>query len=501
MTSFAGSGVPPDDLATLARGGRTNILGFLLRLAARLPFLFIAGRIYGADVVGRFAVAVLAVEFAALLATLGLKRGLAQALQETDRPHAHVAWDALVVAGIAAVIAAAILAIFPHLMFPNSGLNRFDRLLVLAVVALAWSDLSLAALAYRLNVRASVTARAVVEPWTISIAAYLFSFYSIRDGLILSYALSTLAALVASLFPFVRSYGWPHEWRPRIVPLWALARANAPLAGADAIEWATRNVDRAILSVTFAPAVVGIYYMAQQVASIPQKLKSSFDPILGPVITKSLGDDDRLGVARQIRQVGFWVVAAQVGLALMGSIPAKGVMGVVGPQFVLGAIALVFLLFAEVVAVTGSVCESALVYVARRRNLMISVGVLVVQIVGSFGLIYAFRRAGTSVAWEAAAPALGLLIALGIGSIVKSLLLGKLLGARVAPFRWTLLVAAVVAAGLGSVATRLPEWAEIVFGIPLIAFSYLFVLWHFSFGPDDRELLRVRKPTVLGSRS
>jgi hypothetical protein len=31
------------DLNTLAKGGRTNFFGFLLRLAARLPFLFIAG--------------------------------------------------------------------------------------------------------------------------------------------------------------------------------------------------------------------------------------------------------------------------------------------------------------------------------------------------------------------------------------------------------------------------------------------------------------------------
>ena len=57
-----------EDIAALAKGGRTNFLGFLLRLAARLPFLFIAGRIYGAESLGRFAYAVLVVEFAAQFA-------------------------------------------------------------------------------------------------------------------------------------------------------------------------------------------------------------------------------------------------------------------------------------------------------------------------------------------------------------------------------------------------------------------------------------------------
>ena len=86
------------DIDTLAKGGRTNIAGFVLRLAARIPFLFIAGRIYGPDLVGRFAIAVVVVELAALLATLGLKRGLAQALSSADRPHANVVWDAMAVA-------------------------------------------------------------------------------------------------------------------------------------------------------------------------------------------------------------------------------------------------------------------------------------------------------------------------------------------------------------------------------------------------------------------
>ena len=52
------------DIAQLAKGGRTNVAGFILRLAARIPFLFIAGRLYGPDLVGRFAIAVVVVELA-----------------------------------------------------------------------------------------------------------------------------------------------------------------------------------------------------------------------------------------------------------------------------------------------------------------------------------------------------------------------------------------------------------------------------------------------------
>ncbi|MBK5263617.1 MAG: lipopolysaccharide biosynthesis protein, partial [Alphaproteobacteria bacterium] len=187
------------DIAALAKGGRVNFFGFLLRLAARLPFLFIAGRVYGAETLGRFAYAILVVEFAAQLATLGLKRGLANELSRTDRPHVHVVYDAMLVSTIASVTAAAILFAFPQALFPNSSINGLDGLLPLIIIAVAGSDIALAACAYRYDIAATVRARSIVEPWTISIAAFGFSFYSLRDGLILSYVLSMIAALVASL--------------------------------------------------------------------------------------------------------------------------------------------------------------------------------------------------------------------------------------------------------------------------------------------------------------
>ena len=84
-------------------------------------------------------------------------------------------------------------------------------------------------------------------------------------------------------------------------------------------------------------------------------------------------------MAKQVRQVGFWIIAAQSAIALALGIPGKAVMGLVGPVFVGGTAALGFLLAAEVIAATAAVSESALVYVARHRNLMISTLMIAVQ--------------------------------------------------------------------------------------------------------------------------
>lgn len=485
-----------DDIAALAKGGRTNIFGFLLRLAARLPFLFIAGRWYGADALGRFAYAVLVVEFVAQIATLGLKRGLAGALAQTERPHNHVVTDAMIVTLIASLVGAGILMAFPQAMFPNSSINGLDRLLALTVIAVTGSDVALAACAYRFDVGATVRARAIIEPWTISIGAFALAFYSTRDGLILSYALSMIAAYVASLIPLMRHYGWADGWRPDGMRLWRLARRNLPLAAADGVEWGSRRLDMAILGLFVSPAVIGVYYVAQQVASLPQKLKTSFDPILGPVITRNLAENNLAAIARQVSQVGFWIIAAQAGIALALGIPGEAVMGLVGPHFVGGTGALAFLLLAEVVAATAVVSESALVYIARHRNLMISLVMIGCQAAFSFALILAARGLGLTPMAIAAAPALALCLALALGAFVKARLLSRLLDAKVNAWRWPLLSASGVACIVGAAFVALPprlEWVELAVGVWAILGAYGIVIWRWGFGPEDRTLFRKQK--------
>ncbi|HEY0085101.1 MAG TPA: oligosaccharide flippase family protein [Allosphingosinicella sp.] len=502
------SGAPPasgeEDIAALAKGGRTNFFGFLIRLAARLPFLFIAGRLYGPEALGAFAYAVIVIEFAAQLATLGLKRGLAQQLSTTDQPHPCIVMDAMLAAAIASTVATAILMCVPQAMFPSGDIHGADWLLPVVIFGIAGADVALAALAYRRDIGATVRTRAIVEPWTISIAAGLCVLFfpaaedgsRSRDGLIIAYVVSIVAGLATALWSLWRSYRFPEGWKPHPTQLLLVAKQNIPLAAADAIEWGSRRLDIAILGLFVAPYYVGVYYVAQQVASLPQKLKTSFDPILAPVITQKLAEGDRKAVAKQVRQVGFWIIAAQAGIALALGIPGEAVMGIVGHQFVGGTGALAFLLVAEVVAATAAVSEAALVYVARHRNLMLSLLMIAVQAGITVSILLAVRRLGWPEGWQAAGAALSLALALGLSSILKSRLLGRLLGAPVQGWRWPLIWAGAAAAAVGVGFTWLPPsltWVELAVGIPCILFAFGFVVWKRGFTHDDRVLFRMKK--------
>jgi len=492
---------PDADMATLARGGRLNVFGFVLRLAARLPFLFIAGRVYGASELGRFAYAVLTVEFAAQLAALGLRRGLAQLLANGKKPQACIVADAMLVAAIGSAIGMAILIAFPRAMYPTTRISGMDHLLAITVIAIAWTDIALAALAYHHDVASTVRARSIVEPWTISIVAFVWSYISLNDGLIISYVFSMVAALIAALIPLVRCYGIPHGWKPDLATAWKTAGRNVPLAAADAVEWASRRIDLAVLGAFMPAAFVGIYYVAQQVATLPAKLKTSFEPVLGPAIARKIAAGDRSSVAKQLRQVTYWIIAAQLGIALALGIPGRAVMALVGSGFTGGTAMLGFLLAAEVIAAAAVVSEAALIYVARTRNMVISLAMLALEAGLAVGLILIMKNQGLPQTFQATGPAIGLCVALAFASITKSRLLYRKLGEPVSGWRWDLAWSAAAAIAVGAaVRYFLPQTLQLIIGVPLIMAVFFAVLWTKGFGPEDRELFRLRKSEVQGLR-
>jgi len=153
-----------------------------------------------------------------------------------------------------------------------------------------------------------------------------------------------------------------------------------------------------------------------------------------------------------------------------------------------------------VAAATAVVSESALVYMARHRNLLISIGMLAVQALVSVGLIQLAKDLPVKPEYvglyQAAAVACGLMISLGIGSLVKSRFLSHLLGHKIRVLRWALLAAVAAGALLGMAFVSLParfEWVELMVGVPAILGLYGWIIWRWGFGTEDRVLFR-KKP-------
>jgi len=172
-------------------------------------------------------------------------------------------------------------------------------------------------------------------------------------------------------------------------------------------------------------------------------------------------------------------------------------MGLVGSGFTGGTAMLGFLLAAEVIAAAAVVSEAALIYVARTQNMIISLAMLALEAGLAAGLILLMRDEGLPQAFQATGPAIGLCVALGFASITKSWLLCLKLGERVSGWRWDLAWATASGVGAGAlVRLFIPEGWQLVLGVPAIMVAFFAVLWTKGFGPEDRELFRLRKHEV-----
>ena len=156
-----------------------------------------------------------------------------------------------------------------------------------------------------------------------------------------------------------------------------------------------------------------------------------------------------------------------------------------------------FLLAAEVIAATAVVSESALIYLARKRNMIISLIMLALEAILAVGFILVMRGENLPLAYQATGPAIALCVVLGFSSIAKSWLLRRTLGARVSGWRWELAwaTAAGVAVGAG-VHYFLPETLQLVIGVPAILVAFFAILWTKGFTPEDRGLFTMRKEDV-----
>ena len=83
------------------------------------------------------------------------------------------------------------------------------------------------------------------------------------------------------------------------------------------------------------------------------------------------------------------------------------------------------------------------------------------------------------------------MLALGVASVIKARMLARILKEPINNWRWPLIWAAAPAVIVGWMVTRyLPEWAELLFGIPAILGVYAVVIWRKGFGSEDRVLFR-----------
>lgn len=388
----------------IVRAATWSGAGFAIRLGARLLFLLVAGRLFGAAAFGAFALAVAAVELAVGIGSLGTKKTLFQLLDrhgtESVRPLPHLLLDAALLVTAASLLlgggmALAALAVPSSLLGPAVA----AALLLLApmVAGQALLDLFLAATRWTHSVRHEIVARSLVEPWAMlagATGAWLLGGRS--EGLAIGYGCGTLAALAYAAAAARQRLGGLRlaAWRPDRRSLAETARGSAVNTATDFLNALYNRVDLYLVGILLGEAAAGIYGMARQLVAPLRQIRQSFDGLLIPLAARSLAAGGARGGGEALASSTRLVLVLQLPLVLAYFAAGRPFLEWIGPGFAAAYLALVALALAETLQAALSIGDLVFVYLRPRVGLWLNALSIAVGIAAALVLIPAFGPAG-----------------------------------------------------------------------------------------------------------
>ena len=405
----------------ILRGGASAGLGLVFRLGARLVFMFMAARLFGAAAFGAYSLAVATVELAVALSGLGMKRYLFKLLEErAERAAGHVLLDAMLLVTLAGVLLGAGIALAAWLA-PRSllAVQTADGMLWAApmVAGQALIDLLSAATRWKHKMRYAVVSRSLIEPYVGTAGAIIAYFAGFEaSGLLVGYGAGTLAALAYTAVGTRLCYGGLGllHYRPRAAQLIGTLRESAMPTATDTAAALFYRIDLYLVGAFLGEAPAGIYAMARQFRTPIRQTRQAFDSLLTPIVAKTLSLDGPATTATAIASATRMILAIQLAMVLALIAMGEPVLRWFGPEFVGGYLATVVLGAAETIQGAFSITDLLLLYLRARLALLVTLVMSVVNVAAALPLIALFGIDGA---------ALSVLIAFVSGALARRALL------------------------------------------------------------------------------
>jgi O-antigen/teichoic acid export membrane protein len=370
----------------ILRGGGSAAFGFLIRFGARLLFVVIAGRLFGATLFGAFSIAVAVVELAVTIGGAGMKRQLFKLLDEEKegRSPPHIVIDGIVLVTAASLICAAPIMI-AMLLLPDSLVagNTAAALFLLAPMILGQSllDLLLAATRWTHKMRHQVWARSIIEPYAGVAGSWLAWMAGYQaTGLVLGYWAGTLAALLYAFAGARQCLGPFGLGAYRLAParFVAVVRETSLPTLSDFTNALAGRLDLYLVGLFLGEAPAGIYGMARQVRTPIRQVRQSFDSLLTPIVSRTLSLAGAVQTGQATASATRLILAIQLPLLVILFVVGAPLLHWIGPEFAAGYWALLMLCAAE--SIQGAYGVSDLIFLYRRPQIVLAItgtGILV----------------------------------------------------------------------------------------------------------------------------
>ncbi len=334
---FALDGIE-QDRKDIRRGSTLNILGFLARLCARIPFLLIAGRLYGTASYGEYVLLTAIVETTALLSFFGLKRTIFRFIDSHSEETPKVIRHAFLIAtGLSVLLMAIIQMTAPVVLAFFSAPEAASNLIVLAwaIPFISLTDVFLSATLSRRIMRYEVAVRSFVEPITLTVMSLVFFLFGLAHaGLIYAFLCAFGLAALVSAVQCYRLFGGAVFFGGLQRTLFTEILKNSSYTCLhDLSRVMVARLDTFAVGYFFSTSAVGLYGMAQQFLTIVEKVALSFYPMLMPVVSVAVSNGDRSRLMGQLRSAGVRLVLLQLPVVAVFFFFGEDLLRLIGPGF------------------------------------------------------------------------------------------------------------------------------------------------------------------------
>lgn len=358
----------------LKKGAMQILSGFGVRIVARIILLSFVARVYGVSDFGRLGETVAIVELLAAFSIFGINKTLLGEMKRDDEDIllASKVMDAIVLTSlISGTITIIMWFVWPFLSTQSLSTSQF---VLLGIPLIAVAEVATTGTRHFRTVFWDTLVKALIKPWSfllLAVAAYYLLIgstvlssgtISSEQALLAAYTGSLLLTTIFAVLVLARFFGSQGQfktYRPTLDGVLGLARRSWPIALNETGLFAFRRIDIIILAAVAGPKATGVYYLAQQIGTIVEKVRYLFEPMLAPIVAQSPSIST---VAAHLRRLALFIFSTQLAIILIVAIAGNSVlqwfeMNTAGALFVILAI-----LFGELLDGTFGLCELPMVY-------------------------------------------------------------------------------------------------------------------------------------------
>ena len=487
------------DVRDIVRGVLASMFGFGGRLVARAILMIVAARAYGMEALGLLGIVAATTEIVAGIGVLGLKRGLLDFLsydEERGRAPQSRILEAFGLGLSVTLLAVVVVTCALTLFWPD--LTKLAPIILITAPMIVVSEIALTAIKFKRVIGWDVAIRGAIEPWGFVLLAFLFlQVDNIQSGLLWAYVGSFAISAVFAVIGVLRIYG-PKTFlqaQPQFSELMNIPKRSTSVGIADLGFLAFRRVDLIVLSAFVSAEAVGLYYAVQQIATIPQRIYSLFEPMMSPVIARLHNRMDAKRIKSTLIGVCRWVLIIQLAVTVPMVVYGDHLLHIFGPSYAIGAGVLAVVLIGELVDGSFMAVETPLLFARPKIPPILIIGALLIEVISIAALAPTMGVYGAGFGFFFA------MLALSIGRLVmihRHLLITVVNPSYFAPVIFSL--------GLAAVLTYTRRWispgdgALIVLLFIMSISTYLSLVRKFALTSSDRVIMRAifkrRKPSI-----